>query len=151
MSWLGTLIRKFTERQARKYGVAGIVANMEKSGAKVHGRMETAVNDDKHREAARHIIGIERWSQSRLRVALGKPLVMDEYDDYRPEAHLDMVALAQTFAQTRQESLALAEQLQTANIPASQTIPHNQLGDLTVQGWLYYIENHAARESFRLR
>lgn len=151
MGLFGSLLRRYTEWSARKYTLAEFADQLEESGQKVHGRFQSAANSERPRQAARHIIGIERWSQRRLRVALGEPLRLDEYDAYRPDANLDIVALAQTFAETRQETLTLARQLAAANPPPSQTIPHNELGDLTIKGWLAYIKNHATRESLLLR
>lgn len=151
MSIFGSVSRVFTEWLGRRRPLAAWVEKLEESGQTVHGRMESTSNSENHRKAARHIIGIERWSQSRLRVALGDPLTLDEYDGYRPDAQLDMAALARAFADTRQESVQLAQQLAEAGISPLQTVRHNELGELTISGWLAYIENHAWRESFVLR
>ncbi|GIK55283.1 MAG: hypothetical protein BroJett015_09460 [Chloroflexota bacterium] len=151
MGMIGSVMRWFTERMGRNYTLVQLAEKLEKSGQTVHGRMESTSNSESHRKAARHIIGIERWSQSRLRVALGDPLTLDEYDGYCPDAQLDMAALARAFAETRQESIQLAQQLEAAGVSPIQTVRHNELGDLTIRGWLVYIGNHAWRESFVLR
>ncbi len=151
MTVFGVVSHKYTEWMGRKYTLPQLAEKLEQTGQMVYGRMQSARNNDRNQKSARHIIGIERWSQSRVRVALGAPLTMDEYDDYRPAVGLDMDALAQAFAQTRQETIQLVQELQAANVPPTQTVRHNELGDLTVRGWLAYMENHAWRESFIIR
>lgn len=151
MSIIGSWVGRWTERSGRKFSLLEMMAKLESSGEKVHGRFQSANDNEKHREAGRHIIGIERWSQSRLRVVLGTPLTMDEYDSYQPGKELDMAALSQLFGETRQESLSIARQIQESGVAPTKTVPHNELGELSVSGWLFYIENHAWRESVRLR
>ncbi len=100
-------------------------------------------------EIIRHIIGIERWGQSRLRVALGDPLVMDEHHDYKPPQGLGKDILLREFRKTRIGTLELIELLKGTIDP--QYIPHNAMGPLSTRGWLYYLCQHALWESRRLR
>ncbi|RIH83113.1 hypothetical protein Mlute_02289 [Meiothermus luteus] len=100
-------------------------------------------------EIVRHIIGIERWGQRRLQVALGKPLVMDEHHEYKPPAGLDKAHLLYEFRKTRIQTIELAERLKGTIEPTY--VPHNALGPLSTRGWLYYLNLHAQWESRRLR
>jgi hypothetical protein len=149
MSWIGNLIRNVTERRAAGQPAGQLIERLTESGQAVAERMARAADTPRNRDAAAHIIGIERWSARRLRTALGDTVVNDEYDAYRPSIDREMTALAETFAEAREQTIALAHQ--AINLPPSVTARHNDLGDLSVKGWLIYIENHAARESWVLR
>ena len=150
MSLIGTILRTVTERNARDKSYADFERALNSTGATVIGRFTASADTPAHRQAGRHITGIEAWSQSRLRVPLGAALQMDEYDDYAPDENLDMAALVSVYRQTREETAALTRELEAAGVALTQTVPHNDLGDLTVAGWLSYIISHAGRESRRL-
>ncbi len=94
--------------------------------------------------------GLERWGQSRLRVALGEPLLMDEYDVYRPPRAAGWAELQDAFHSTRQQTVALAGQLDQA-VTNGVKVPHNQFGLLTVRSWLRYLDIHANMEAKKLR
>lgn len=57
--------------------------------------------------------------------------------------------MAAAFAEAREQTIALAHQ--AANLPPSVTARHNDLGDLSVKGWLAYLEGHATRPEINLR
>ena len=99
----------------------------------------------------RHIAGIERWGQSRLRVFVGAPFVRDEYDGYQPGTTLSLDEQRAFFRTTRQETIALAQTLAAAKIADTATVVHNDLGPLTARGWLCYLEMHARFEMKKLR
>lgn len=149
MSWLGKLVNNFYEWQAGRRQVPELLTALDTSGQVVADRFGRAGDNANNREVARHIIGIERWSRRRLQTALGDTAVMDEYDSYRPDDVADMAGLAALFAEEREKTIALAEQ--AANLPDSVRVAHNDLGQMSVAAWLYYIENHASRECVRLR
>lgn len=150
MSISGTLQRILIERTAARHTPGELLERLDRTGAVISERLGAAADTPGNRATAAHVIGIERWGQRRLRVALGEPLVRDEYDAYRPSEELDMAALAALFAETRQQTVALASL--AAQLPESVTAPHNDLGDLSVAGWLVYLEGHAERETrFGLR
>lgn len=150
MSIRGNLQRALIERTAARHTPGELLERLDRTGAAITERLAAAPDTPANREAAVHVIGIERWGQRRLRIALGEPPVRDEYDAYRPGEDQDMAALAALFAETRQQTLALATL--AVRLPESVTAPHNELGDLTVPGWLIYLEGHAERETrFRLR
>ncbi|MGL4650942.1 MAG: DinB family protein, partial [Caldilineaceae bacterium] len=99
----------------------------------------------------RHVIGIERWAQSRLRVLLGEPLRQDECDGYMPEASLGVAQLREVMRSTRSETVALARSLAAADVSLEATVPHNDFGPLTARGWLAYVNDHGTREAMRIR
>ncbi|WP_158539590.1 hypothetical protein [Meiothermus sp. QL-1] len=101
------------------------------------------------KEVVRHIIGVERWGQRRLEVALGKPLPEDEPQAYRPPEGMDKVQLLYEFRKTRIQTLELVDLLKGTIEPTY--IPHNTLGPLSTRAWLYYLNLHALWESRRLR
>lgn len=122
---------------------------MEKWARGVAKRMARAAETPGTREADAHIIGIECWSARRLRTAPGDVALQDAYDGYRPAASLAMADLSEAFAAAREQTVTLDQQ--AANLPPSVTTQHNDLGDLSLKGWLFYIKNHALRESIRIR
>ena len=96
-----------------------------------------------------HLIGIERWGQQRLRVALGEPLALDEYDPYRPEGE-DWAGLQQCFQRTRQETISLSKSLRMARLDVGTRICHNQFGEISLLGWIFYLNFHAKLESLKI-
>jgi hypothetical protein len=141
----------FFERPARRLSLADLATRLETAGKAIERRLAAPPDNEWNRNQIRHIVGIERWSQQRVRVALGSPLVMDEYDDYRPAANLPWEQMRTTFQDTRRETVALIRELERAGIPTGTKVPHNQFGDLSVGGWFQYMNNHANRESRYLR
>lgn len=145
MAFAGNL---FFDRPGRKRSLEQLTAQLADTEANVVKRMRNAAETDSNRTQARHIIGIERWGQRRLKVALGEPFVQDEYDNYQPPADIPWNELPEQFAQTRSETITLANQLANAT---DTTIKHNSFGDLTVKGWLHYLNGHAKFTAMRIR
>jgi len=75
--------------------------------------------------------------------------LQDEYDGYRPAPGLDWPGLQAEFQSTRRETLALARQLEQAGAEAR--VHHNEMGELSARGWLYYLNMHADMECKRLK
>ncbi len=150
MSFVGSLIRTFVERRASSTGLDEIRIGLESGGEVLAGQMDSAPDTPANREQAGHVIGIERWAAHRMRSALtpAEPPDMDEYDGYCPAAGLPLSALAAEFRTARAETLALLEALRDLQ---DCRIPHNELGSLTVRGWLYYLIQHAKIEGIRIR
>lgn len=137
------------ERPANGKSVAEHVQGLHQSRTAVLERYEQAsANDDNHRVMT-HIIGIERWIQSRIRVALGEALRDDEYDDYRPERETEWADLQTLFEETRADGIQLAENLDDSML--QQRIRHNMFGEMTLGGWLQYMDVHSDFESKRLK
>jgi len=151
MSIFGVVLRIFTEWRAKKLSLAELTRRLDDSTEKVARRFEGASNTRLNLKQARHVIGIERWAQRRLRVALGEPPVTDEYDSYRPDELSDLRALHEAFVQTRQETKTIIQQLQSAGVSFDTRVPHNELGPLSIRGWLLYLIDHAGRETLIMR
>ncbi len=150
MSFIGTIIRSYVEGQAAKASLEEIRKELESNRDEVSERMAAAADTPGNCAQAGHVIGIERWGTERLRSALSaNPCPKDdEYDAYRPQCAQNMAALSQEFLAARADTLALFEGLRA--VP-DRRIPHNDLGDLSVRGWLVYLSNHASMESKKLK
>lgn len=151
MSLIGKIIRFVIERQAAKKSLSILQSDLRASKSIVAERIRSAADTRPNRGQASHLIGIERWAQPRLRVFLGDKLLQDEYDSYRPSVDLDMAALAKAFTAARAATLELIDALQKAGTSGTQAVPHNSLGQLSLRGWLMYLENHGKSESSGLK
>jgi hypothetical protein len=150
MGLRASIINLFLERPFRNLSAEQMAERLELDGRTLE-RTFVAVKDSEHnRQLLSHISGIERWGQSRLQVALGAPLAMDEYDGYRPPREAGWAELQNAFHSTRQQTVALARQLGPA-AEAGVHMPHNQFGPLTVRSWLRYLDIHANMEAKKLR
>lgn len=120
-----------------------LTEELRQSGEKIYQTVGQKAGTAHNHGTFTHIIGIERWGQSRLKVALGEPLMMDEYDEYRPSKERPWADLRQDFMETRQETTELARRLADPAVDQMMVIPHNQLGKLSLQSWLHYLRFHA--------
>jgi hypothetical protein len=143
----GKFLGFIAEQGAKGKDYDALAAQLEQGRRIAAGRFAAASDSGKNRHQAGHIIGIERWGQRRLRTLLGEPLVMDEYDAYRPGPQASMAELAVLFDETRSETITVLSELQHAAIALTMTAPHNDAGDLSVGGWIVYLSQHATRES----
>ncbi len=148
---IGKVLRPVAEWQARGRSGEAFAAALERSGTSIAARFAGAKDTPGNREAVNHITGLERWGQRRLRVALGEPPVMDSYRGYRLPEGSDVKTLAQAFADTRRETVKVALELGRTDPTLKTNVRHNDLGELSVGGWLAYLEAHAGREQFRVR
>jgi len=135
------------ERRARGKDIAQVAAELEASGDIMDARLAGVPDTPGNRDAIAHWVGIERWGQRRLRVALGEALLDDGHHPYRPDEADGVEVLRRAFAATRAETLALARELREAGVDPSTTVRHNDLGELTVTGWLAYLLQHPEQES----
>ncbi len=138
------------ERPGRKYTLAEWQARLARSLEPILARAAAPKNEEAAVRALRHVIGIERWGQSRMRQLLGAPALQDEYDGYMPAA-LSAAALRDELAATRAETIDLAGQIAAAGVPLDATAPHNDFGPLTARAWLAYLNSHTTRETMRIR
>jgi len=143
---IGLGLRPYAERRGRLRTLDDAVRDLERSGARIDAHLAGKPDTPAHREAVAHCVGIERWGQRRLRVALGEPLVLDAYHGYRPDPADGLEVLRAAMAETRAATVALARELAAAGVDPATTVRHNGLGDLTLPGWLAYLEQHASRE-----
>ena len=148
---IGAILRPITERQAGQRSFAELAEALEDSGEKLRARLASVPDTPANREALNHIIGIERWGQRRLRVGLGEPFVSDGYRGYRLPENTALDDLRRAFAETRQQTVALARALAAAGGDPARKVRHNDLGELSLRGWLVYLAAHASREGLRLR
>lgn len=139
------------ERPAAGKTYDELAAKLEQAGAELERKAAAAKNTAGAQATMRHITGIERWSQSRLRVLLGEPFVRDEYDGYQPGATLDLAGQIAAFQETRAETVEIARQLQAAKVEPSAKVEHNDFGPISARGWLSYITTHANIESKKFR
>lgn len=139
------------EWPVQRKSLADLEQTLQTAGESLKQKVAAAPDTETNRKTLSHIIGIERWGQKRLTVALGEPLAVEEYDLYRPGRDASWADLQQQFTQTRQASVALVQQLQQTQVDPGRKIKHNGYGDLTVRGWLRYLIFHANAESWRIR
>lgn len=155
MSWLQKLIgaglRPRVRARARGKSLEELADGLAASYARLGPLYERALDTPANRESFNHWLGIERWSQRRLRVARGEEFVRDRYHGYRLPDMATLDDLRAAFAATREESVALAREFAAAGVDADLTVPSNDLGDLSVAEWFAYIEDHASRERVRLK
>jgi hypothetical protein len=144
------LVRLILERPARRLTLTEYAVRLQRTGEKIERHLDAVSETVRNRIVLRHLVGIERWGQRRLRVALAEPLVLDEYDDYRPDKNMAWEDMKELFVSTRNETVALARKLETVVMP-DMTIPHNTYGNLTLRGWLRYLDLHARWESRKIK
>ncbi|WP_119069969.1 hypothetical protein [Aggregatilinea lenta] len=151
MTILGWILRRRSERRANGLSYPELKQVLIESQQAVGERFGKGRDSASNLERARHITGIERWGQSRMRTALGAPLVHDEYNGYRPDDLDTMAALTQAFMSTRDETLAIVDELQAAGVSPTTKALHNELGEISLGAWVYYLNDHGLRESLIVR
>ncbi|MDZ7801410.1 MAG: hypothetical protein U5K81_11550 [Trueperaceae bacterium] len=144
---IGRVRHPMAERHARGKGIEVLAAELEASGRALDARIAGKLDTSGNREALAHWIGIERWGQRRLHVTLGEPFLQDEHHSYRPDMGEGLTALQRALAETRAETVALARRLQKEGVDPTTTVPHNDLGRLSVAGWLAYLRQHPEQEA----
>lgn len=127
------------DRLIKRLEISG--QSLEKHLAKVSGRAANC-------EILVHMLRIERFGQRRLCVALGEPLC-DDQDDTLPLAR-NWPLLVDAFKCARKETISLGKSIRMARIDPMTRIPHQQYGDISLLGWLYYLNLHAVVESIRI-
>lgn len=133
------------DRPGRKRTTAQHHERLVRSGHAVAQAIAQARPTAAHQRIARHIIGIERWALVRLAGFQGTTPPADEYDGYQPAPELALPELADVFREVRAEVVAMG-----AVSPTIPQVVHNDLGPLSMGGWLRYIELHARIESKKL-
>lgn len=149
---IGAGLRWHVRRKARGMNLARAMVDLRTSFDEVvMPRMEQVADTPGNREAVNHWLGIERWSLSRVRVALGEPFVEGGYQPFRQPEGTSWEDLKEEFGRARQETLELAEVFERRGVDEEFTVRHNDLGPLTVLEWFVYIDDHSRREVIRLR
>ena len=139
------------EQPLKNKDMAEIAQELDLAGGRLKHTFAGAKDNPDNRRLLSHIVGMERWGQSRLRVLLGAPLLHDEYDSYQPAADLPLDEQIATFHATRQETVALTRTLEERKLPDSDKVEHNDFGPMSARGWLSYLSTHASIESKRIK
>lgn len=143
------IVMQTIERPARRKGLEGLTQKLEAAGERLSQKFAGITASKAGQTTLAHIIAIERWGQSRLRVALGEPLKDDGSRDYQPEASASWAELQAMFIQTRAETLNIARELAQQKVDPKLTVRHNQFGPISILAWLAYLEIHASLEARR--
>jgi len=147
----GFVAQQFFEKPAGKKSVADLASELALGSQAIDLRAAKAGNEEKTKAILRHISGIERWGQRRLRVFLGDKPTNDEYDGYQPSADLTRDELRTYFRTTRSETVKLAERLARTKLAPDATVEHNSFGPVSLRAWLSYLRTHADWESKKMR
>jgi hypothetical protein len=148
----GLLVAQVLERPAGRMSFSDLGQGLERGGVFLAQRAARAADTDANRAVLTHIIGMERWGQERLRVALGeREFVRDEHHAYKPGPGTPLRELQDLLGQTRARTVDLVRQLHAAPPLEGLTVEHNGLGPLSPKAWLRYLTQHADLESRRLR
>jgi hypothetical protein len=142
-------VNLFIEQPAQRQGLATLQKRLQITGDELTTRLKTISDNKRNRDLLRHIIAIEKWGQRRLKVALGEALLQDENHTYKPVEETSWEDLKSLYAITRLETKDLSRQLNNSDM--SQKILHNQLGPLSIVGWLRYLNKHAELEGRKIR
>jgi hypothetical protein len=147
---IGRILRVVFERRARRQGLPALADALEANGGRLAVRFASA-EGDAARATLRHVVGIERWGQRRLAVAEGEPLDPAGHQPHLPPDDADLDALREAFSATRAATVEQARRLAADGAAGAPRIPHPDLGELSVGGWLAYLDGHARIEARRLR
>lgn len=139
------------DRPGRKWTMTAWGEKLAAHGESISHRLDKYPDSQRNRQVLSHIIGIEQWGQSRLRVGLGEPFKEEEYDSYRPSRNRSWEQLKAEFRMTRKRTVALAEALDDNQADQFTKVKHNQYGPLTLGAWLRYLDLHANLESRRIK
>jgi hypothetical protein len=143
------IVNVMIEQPAQRQGLENLQKKLQKTADDLAIRLKGIQDSQENRNKLRHIIAIEKWGQRRLKVALGETLIEDENHAYKPSEKSSWEELKSLYSIARLETLTIAKQL--SKIDINQKVPHNQLGPLSVLGWLRYLNTHAFLESKRLK
>jgi len=150
-SFVRFLVAAFVERPARRAGAERLAERLEASLAPLATRFAAARDEARAVDTLRHVIGIERWGQRRLRVALGEAAyARDEHHGDKPAEGRPLAALVDELRATRAETVALGQRV-AAEGRSAVPVEHNSLGPLTAAGWLRYLQLHGDLEARRVR
>ena len=147
----GILRHFLLERPGQKWTMSAWGEKLAASGEQIERRLEKTGDSERNRQVLSHIVGIELWGQSRLRVGLGEPFKEEEYDNYRPSRSRSWEQRKAEFRMARKKSIALAEALDDNQADQFMQVKHNQYGMITLGAWLRYLDMHANLESKRIK
>jgi len=128
-----------------------LIEAAKEGGQTILAHLANKPDTPENRQQMRHVIGIERWGQRRLKTMSGEPAIHDEYDGYQPEETLDLAALRAEFSTVRAETLTIVDAIQEKGVADTATANHNGMGDVSLRMWLRYLTMHANFESKRVK
>lgn len=143
------MTRGHFERLGKRTTPSEMAERLEASGRTLAQRFAAEEDAPAVREVLQHVIGIERWGQQRLRVALGEPFDPRGHRPFRLEDDATLDRLRVGFTTTRADTVGLAKRLAETDIVPDLRIAHDDLGDLSVNAWLAYLDGHALIEARR--
>lgn len=135
-------------RSASRFNLTGHLSNLETSREKLMARLAGSKDTTVNRIQLRYLIGIERWTQKRLKVFVGAEADQNEPEMYMPDGVLKWEALRHEFKIARNETVALVKEIASETMDA-QTVSHNQYGDLTLNEWIHFLNIQTNMESRR--
>ncbi|GJM41929.1 MAG: hypothetical protein DHS20C20_22110 [Ardenticatenaceae bacterium] len=138
------------EQPARKLTMSAWGEKLAASGKAISLKLEKCRESQQNRQHLSHIIGVEQWGQSRLRVGLGEPFKEDSLDAYLPSQNRSWEQLKIEFRIARRKTVALAEELDNKQVDQFLQVKHNQYGDITLGAWLRYLDFYGKRESKKI-
>lgn len=139
------------ERPTRNKTMATLAAKVRDEGIAIDARCNGAADSEQNRKYLSHIIGIERWGQQRMKVALGEPFIEEEYDGYRPKRDVGWEDLKDQFNETRRETIELIQQIEKTGVSAETQVNHNDFGNMSIKAWVRYLTFHSKFESKRIK
>lgn len=147
MNPIGLIMRSVFQLQNINKSLATTIRDAEQGGETITASLAGKADTPQNRNQLRHIIGIERWGQRRLKTILSEPPMQDEYDGYQPADTLDLAALRDHFARTRAETIELARAIEQQGLAKTAKANHNMMGDISLNTWLRYLVSHANFEA----
>ena len=150
MNPIGMIFRLYFTWQSRNKSLNELISQSEASGKTILDGLKDKSDTPANREKLRHIIGIERWGQRRLKTLLGEPPLTDEYNGYQPAESLDFKALRAEFKSTRAETAKLLRTLQKKGLAKTGQAYHNSMGEIPITVWAGYLTMHANMEYKRI-
>ena len=129
--------------------IEDLTAELEAAGKRNMQQLMEIIPTERNYRLLNHMIGIEKWGQQRLKVALGEPFELDEHNRYCPPFRLSWNELQDIFSQTRSDTLEIARQIEALE-PNETEIFHNDFGEMSVNHWLHYLRLHANIELWKM-
>ncbi len=138
------------ELPTRKKNATQLAQALKKSGQTIIAHLNGVEGNLRQEEVLRTMIGIERWGQRRLKVAMGGQLVEDTYEAYLPSHSRAWRHLLDDFSEERQDTVELAKDIDMDG-DLDTKIPHHDWGPLSPLAWIKYIEKQTGFECRKIR
>lgn len=137
------------EQPAGRLGIDRLIERLEQSGQRFERKAAASKGRGRNLDILAGMIGNERWSQRRIRVALGERHPSEDDQLYRPGSR-DWKQLREAFSAARRDTISLGKTIRMAGLDLHTCVHHNQLGEISLLGWLYYLSLRAGFDSLRM-